>query len=162
MKKIWHKSNLFLLFYLFRLFDPLLQSYVPFAYFLKNHTKLRSGNIAHARPRIFPIEVFFYFSSLLLHNAIQITDWQCVKCEGLSFTSPSPLLHSWKNHTKRIRLRVFFWTVTNSILHFMNLFPHGYGETRYITGIFFYTVAHLLVNKSSLFLLKRRNVSSVF
>ena len=54
-------SNLFLLFYLFRLFDPLLQSYVPFAYFLKNHTKLRSGNIAHARPRIFPIEVFFLF-----------------------------------------------------------------------------------------------------
>ncbi len=58
---------------------------------------------------------------------------------------PSHLLHRSFTFTsgfiKRIRLRVFFCTVTNSILHFTNIFPHCYGDARYRTGIFFCTVA---------------------
>ncbi len=57
---------------------------------------------------------------------------------------PSHLLHRSFTFTsgfiKRIRLRVFFCTVTNSILHFTNIFPHCYGDARYRTGIFFCTV----------------------
>ena len=96
---------------------------------------------AHARPRVFPYKVFFRFLALLLHNAIQTTDRQRVKCEGLSFTSPSPVLHIGRNYPKRIRLRVFFRTVTDSILHFVNFFSHGYGDARCRTGIYFCTVA---------------------
>ena len=57
---------------------------------------------------------------------------------------PSHLLHRsftfTSGFTKCIRLRVFFRTVTDSILHFTNIFSHCYGETRYRTGIFFCTV----------------------
>ena len=57
---------------------------------------------------------------------------------------PSHLLHRsftfTSGFTKCIRSRVFFRTVTDSILHFVNLFPHGYGDTRYRIGIFFCTV----------------------
>ena len=104
-------------------------------------TGLKKGNIAHARPCVFPIKVFFHFLALLLHNAIQTSDFHIVKCEGASFTTPSPVLHSGWIFPKRIRLRVFFRTVTDSILHFMNYFPHCYGKTRNRTGIFFWTVA---------------------
>ena len=58
---------------------------------------------------------------------------------------PSHLLHRSFTFTsdfiKRIRLRVSFRTVTDSILHFVNLFPHCYGDARNRTGIFFCTVA---------------------
>ena len=58
---------------------------------------------------------------------------------------PSHLLHGsftfTSGFTKRIRLRVFFRTVMDSILHFVNLFPHCYGDARYRIGIFFCTVA---------------------
>ena len=67
---------------------------------------------AHARPRVFPYKVFFRFLALLLHNAIQTTDRQHVKCEGVSFTSPSPVLH--------IHLRFY---KTHTVTSF---FPYGY------------------------------------
>ena len=58
---------------------------------------------------------------------------------------PSHLLHGAFTFTsgfiKRVRLRVFFRTVTDFILHFTNIFPHCYGDARYRTGIFFCTVA---------------------
>ncbi len=60
---------------------------------------------------------------------------------------PSHLLHGsftfTSGFTKRVRLRVSFRTVTDSILHFVNLFPHCYGDARNRTGIFFCTVAGL-------------------
>ena len=58
---------------------------------------------------------------------------------------PSHLLHRsftfTSGFTKCIRLRVFFRTVTDSILHFTNIFPHCYGDARNRTGIFFCTAA---------------------
>ena len=58
---------------------------------------------------------------------------------------PSHLLHRsftfTSGFTKRIRLRVFFHTVTDSILHFTNIFPHCYGDARYRMEILFCTVA---------------------
>ena len=58
---------------------------------------------------------------------------------------PSHLLHGsftfTSGFTKRVRLRVSFRTVMDSILHFTNIFPHCYGDARNRTGIIFCTVA---------------------
>ena len=71
---------------------------------------------------------------------------------------PSHLLHRSFTFTlgfiKRVRLRIFFRTVTNSILHFTNIFPHCYGDARYRTGIFFCTVTIPIADFIPTFLIK--------
>ena len=94
-------------------FRHILQLSLPFVRLLGIVSVRNGRNIVPARPCVFPIKVFSHFPALLLHNAIQISVGQKVKCEGLSFTSPSPVLH--------IHLRFY---KTHTVTSF---FPYGYG-----------------------------------
>ena len=94
-------------------FRHILQLSRPFVRLTGIDSVLNGRSIVSARPCVFPIKVFSHFPALLLHNAIQISVGQKVKCEGVSFTSPSPVLH--------IHLR-FYKTHT-----VMSFFPYGNG-----------------------------------
>ena len=94
-------------------FRHILQLSLPFVRLPGIDSVLNGRSIVSARPCVFPIRVFSHFPALLLHNAVQISGGQKVKCEGASFTSPSPVLH--------IHLR-FYKTHT-----VMSFFPYGYG-----------------------------------